>query len=108
MLTQTLYLSVSVYVSVSFSTCMCVSVLQSWSCEDPDVHQSLSVWARGGCCFFWKLLFLCGAALPPRHGEFSVLYAIVGAIWGNDKSVYVQGYTKRKQIGEEQDISRHL
>lgn len=50
--------------------------MKSWSCEDHDVHQPLSVCARGGGGFLWKLLFLRGAPFPPRHGKFSVCVCV--------------------------------
>lgn len=76
----------------SFSNCMGFSLLQTWSCEDSDVHQPLSVWTWGVCSVLWKLLLLCSAPLPPCHGMciVSMLYVVVLAChgqcnWGNEK-----------------------
>ena len=65
-----------------------VSGPQSWPSEDYDVHQPLSVWARGGSSILWKLLFFCGAPLSSCHGEFSVMLhfcVYMHMTWGNDK-----------------------
>lgn len=67
-----LFYSSSIHHCFPLSPCCSHLSFQSWSCEDPDVHQPRSVWARRGRSIRWKLLRLHGAPLPPCHGEFGV------------------------------------